>query len=466
MPYNGLREFLDQLELRGQLKRVKKEVDWNLELSHISWVNDIERKGPALLFENVKDYPDKRVAMSVLTSTERQALALELAPETRFMDVVKHWLGRIGQGISPRWVDSSPCKENILIGDDVNLYDLPAPWTSPMDGGRYLSTAGCLITRNLETGRINLGNYRGMIADRNKMPMLLTVSKDAEVDLRGYAKIGKPMPAAWATGVDPVLWLCSVHTFPPTVSEYDAAGAVRGEPVSVIKGETVDLPIPAGAEIVLEGEIAPGERMPEGPFGEWTGHYTESYPKEFFKVKAITYCNNPILWSTHPFIDSWSTMALTYTAALWSDLQRMGIRGIKIVYRPPAAGAITMAIISIEQMYPGHSTQVGLAAMCSVATHSLKVVIVVDDDIDPEDWEQVAWAIGMRCEPGRGAQIIKRGWTGPLDPSLPIGERVLTSRMLIDACVPYEWERKPERVVPDQEVINKIKSQWDQYFAV
>ena len=466
MPYEDLRDFLDQMEPKGQLKRIKKEADWNLEISHISWVNDLAMKGPALLFENVKGYPDKRVAMSVLTSRERQALALELAAETPFMDVVKHWRSRISQGISPRWVDRSPCKENIVTGDDVNLYDFPALWTSPKDGGRYLSTAGCLITRNLETGRINLGNYRGMIADRDKMAMLLTVSKDAEVDLRGYAKIGKPMPVAWATGVDPALWLCSVHTFPPTISEYDAAGSVRGEPVSVMRGETVDLPIPAGAEIALEGEIVPGERVPEGPFGEWTGHYTAGFPKEFVKVKAITYRNNPILWATHPFIDSWSTMTLTYTAALWSDLQRTGISGIKSVYRPPASGGITVAIISIEQMYPGHSTQVGLAAMCSVATHSLKVVIVVDDDIDPEDWEQVVWAIGMRCEPGRGAQIIGRGWTGPLDPSLPMGERVLTSRLLIDACVPHEWGEKPERVVPNPEMIEKIKSQWDQYFAL
>lgn len=468
MPYWGLRDFLEHLESKGQLQRVRKETDWNLEMSHVSQLND-KRNGPALLFENVKDYPGKRVAMSVLNSQEKMALALELPPESRLMDMARHWHERTtGQRVPPEWVDSSQCKENILVGKDVNLYDLPAPFMYPEDGGRYLGTAGCLICRSLETGRINVGTHRGMLIDRDKMTILLNLGKDAEIDLRAYVKAGKPMPVAWVTGVDPALFVCSANFFPHNVSEYDIAGGLRGEPVPVVKGEVVDLPIPAGAEIVVEGEIVPGEALPEGPFGEWPGYYAGkgTTPVDCITVKAITYRDNPILWAMTTVSAGRTVLTLGRTAGLWSDLHKMGIPGIKSVYCAPAGGGRMTVIISLEQLYPGHSTQVGLAALASVAgNYGLKIVILVDGDIDPENWEEVLWALSMRYQPDRGTQIIKRRKSTPLDPSLPLDARLLTSSVILDTCIPYEWERKPELTVMDKELVSRIESQWDQYFT-
>ncbi len=473
MPYDSLREFLDKLESEGELKRVKREVHWNLELSHIARLSE-SRRGPALLFESVKDHPGKRVVVNVLDSKERLALALEVDPHSRLLDLAKHWLTRVdSRRVPPEWVDSSADRDNISIGTDVDLYELPAPWFYPGDGGRYLGTAGCLITRNLHTGRINVGTYRGMIADKDKMTQVFMPSRDAEADLQAYADIGKPMPVAWVAGIIPEIFLCSSFVFPSGVSEYDLAGALRDKPIKVTKGKIVDLPIPVEAEIVLEGEIVPGKRLPEGPFGEFTGYYSgkkTSEPREYIEVKAMSYRDNPILWAStagSPVSDTHMMGSLCYTASLWSELQKTGIPGIKSVYCPPAGGGRMMAIVSLEQMYSGHPTQVGLAAFASVtgSNHGLKTVLVVDADIDPENIDQVLYAMSFRCQPERSVQIPGRSRLSLLEPPLPAEARLMTSRMLIDACLPYEWAEKPAPVVLDRETTGKIESQWDQYFT-
>jgi len=279
------------------------------------------------------------------------------------------------------------------------------------------------------------------------------------------------MPVAWVTGVDPALFLCSGTLFAPTGSEYDMAGALRGEPVEVTKGEIVDLPIPAAAEIVVEGEIVPGDTHREGPFGEHSGCYGESgVPQPVMRAKAISYRNNPILWATTvgiPSTDTHMLQSLNRTSSLWTDIENMGIPGIKGIYCPPAGSGRMLAIISVAQMYPGHSTQVGFAAFtCHTGNYGLKVVIVVDEDIDPENWEQVLYALSYRYQPERGTQILKRGRATPVDISQPRGEELLTSRVLIDACVPYEWEEKPKQVALDQEMVRKIRGQWNEYFAL
>lgn len=470
MPYKNLREFLDLLETNGLLKRVKNEVDWNLEMSHISKLNELEG-GPALLFENVRDCPGKCVAFSVLSTKERLALALGVDPASRFLDISRTWVSRIGgRRVPPKWVDWCLWDDNVLTGADVDLYQLPVLRFYPEDGGRYLGTAGCFITKSLETGRTNIGTYRSMVVDRNKMTFYPVVGRDSEIDLRGYAKIGQPMPVAWVTGVDPALLLCSASHVAPDVSEYDIAGALRGKPVDVTRGGIVDLPIPAAAEIVIEGDIMPGDMHPEGPFGEHSGCYGASPgPQPCITVKAISYRNNPILWATTvgmPITDTHMLMTLSYTGSLWNDIQNMGIPGIKGIYCPPAGGGRLMAIISLEQMYPGHSMQAGLAAFaCRAGNFGLKVVIVVDSDIDPENWGQVLYAFSYRYQPERGTQILRRGRASAVEISLPRDENLLTSRLLIDACIPYEWEEKLKPVVLDQEVVNKIRSQWSKYFA-
>ena len=474
MPYQDLRQFLARLEATDYLRRIRKEVDWNLELGHIAKINEEEHGGgKALLFENVKDYPGWRVLTSALTARERLALALELPTHMSLMNLSREWVDRIqGKRASPRWVDAGPCQENLIGEADVNLNNLPAPWFYPEDGGRYLGTAGFLISRNLDTGRVNLGTYRLMIVDDKRASIMIIKAKDAEIDLRGYAARKMPMPIAYVSGVDPVIFLCSSTLFGLTESEYDVAGALRGEPCEVVKARLSDLPVPATAELVIEGEIMPGQTLREGPFGEYTGHYSgkKDEAREFVQVKGITYRNDPILWATtvgEPITDTHMIMAVNRTASLWNDLKAMNIPGIKAVYGPPAGAGRMLVIIAMKPMYHGHSTQVGLAAFATVTgNYGLKTVIVVDDDIDPENMDHVIYALSFKFQPDFGTQIIKRGRSTPLDPSLPIGDaRFMTSRIILDCTTPYEWKEKPHQIFLDEKMAQHVKEHWNEYFG-
>jgi len=232
---------------------------------------------------------------------------------------------------------------------------------------------------------------------------------------------------------------------------------------------TNDIPVPATAELVIEGEIMPGETLPEGPFGEYTGHYSgKEFPKEYINVKAITYRTNPILWSTtvgKPVTDTHMIMAVNRTASLWNDLKAMNIPGIKAVYGPPASAGRMLVIISMKPMYHGHSTQVGLAAFATTTgNYGLKTVILVDEDIDPENMDQVMFALSFKFQPEFGTQIIKRGRSTPLDPSLPIDARDITSRIILDATIPYEWKNKPIPIELDKDMKKQVESRWDELF--
>ncbi len=475
MPYDDLRTFIDRLEDEGQLRHVRTPVDWNLELSHVAKLNEEQQGGGmALLFHDVKDHPGRRVFISALTARERLAIALDMPEDTSLMNLSHEWVERIhGNRVPPKEVESGPCKENILMGDAADLTQVPAPWFYPGDGGRYLGTGGFLITRSLRTGRLNLGTYRAMVGDTDKLCVYMIKAKDGEIDFRDYIEADEPMPVAYISGTDPTLFLCSSTLFGLDESEYEVAGALRGEPVKVVKAETSDLLVPATAEYVVEGEIWPGETIPEGPFGEYTGHYSGKGDEEqyYIKVKAITHRNDPILWSTtvgRPTTDTHMIMGVNRTASLWNDLKRMQIPGIKAVYGPPAAAGRMLVIISMKAMYHGHSTQVGLAAFASVTgNYGLKTVILVDDDIDPENMDQVMYALSFKYQPEFGTQILRRGRSTPLDPSLPRSNRFLTSRAILDCTTPYEWDEdeRPPRIFLDDDMAKHVTDNWDGYFA-
>jgi 4-hydroxy-3-polyprenylbenzoate decarboxylase len=237
--------------------------------------------------------------------------------------------------------------------------------------------------------------------------------------------------------------------------------------VDVIQGETVDLPIPATAEYVVEGYVDPEEFYEEGPFGEYTGYYSGvgTDPRNFIQITCITHRNNPIHWGTtvgRAVTDTHMTMALSYGATLWQQLNNMKIPGLKSCYCPPEGSGRFLAIISMTQMYPGHVDQVLTAAISTeMGAYGLKTVIVVDDDIDPWDISRVMYALSFRFQPNR-SQVIKRGRSTPLDPSLPISAREITGRLLMDATIPYEWKEKPIPIELDAEVVKKVKARWSE----
>ncbi|MDZ7700261.1 MAG: UbiD family decarboxylase [Deltaproteobacteria bacterium] len=285
--------------------------------------------------------------------------------------------------------------------------------------------------------------------------------------LKKYQAMKKPMPVAVVVGCDPVLFLMGAARLSATDSEYDLAGSIRGEAIEVVKAETNDLPVPATAEIVVEGEVDADKFMEEGPFGEYTGYYSGigSTPRNFIDVKCVTYRNNPIFWGTtvgRAVTDTHMTMALTYGSTLWQQLTAMKIPGIQAVYCPPEGSGRFLAIISLKQMYPGHADQVLTAAISTeMGAYGLKTVIVVDDDIEPWDIPRVMYALSFRFQPNR-SQVIKRGRSTPLDPSLPLGERHITGRLLLDATIPYDWDEKPLPIELDEKITQRVMDRWQE----
>jgi 4-hydroxy-3-polyprenylbenzoate decarboxylase len=280
------------------------------------------------------------------------------------------------------------------------------------------------------------------------------------------------MPACAIIGGDPLHIFAGAATVPGAKSGYDVVGTLRGAPVEVVKGQLSGLPITAAAEIVLEGEIDAEKLRNEGPFGEYTGYYTEELikpiPKPALEVKRVYYRNNPILWETsvgRPVGDQHMLYAFVRNASLWTELTTMKIPGIKTVYTMPEASGRFWVVISVQQMYPGHADQVAAAVIASnTGTYGIKGIIIVDDDISADDLPRVWWALGTRYNPARGTQIINRGRSTPLDPAIGSDEnKFITSRIIMDATIPFDWKVKPTEIKLTESVMAKVKARWKEY---
>jgi 4-hydroxy-3-polyprenylbenzoate decarboxylase len=465
-----LRDYIAALEKEGELHRVATEVDWNLELCHVSKVNE-EQKGPALLYENVKDY-DIPVFTSAFTTPKRLAICLEQDTSLSMSKLSKKWMELTTKKLIPPEMVSNPqVMENVLTGDDVDVEMFPAPWFYPEDGGRFIGTAVYLVTKDPETGWTNLGTYRMQILGKNVVGVQIIKGKHADFMLKQYEAMGKKMPAAAVIGCDPVLFLCGSTLVSSQTDEYDVAGSLRQAPVPVFESDLTGLKLPATAEVILEGYIDPKVLMDEGPFGEYTGYYSgnkgKEWPKPALQIERILHRNDPILWSTtvgKPINDIHMIQSLNRTATLWYDLETMRVPGIESVYIPPESCGRFWGIVSVRQKYPGHSNHVGNAVIASTTGHyGMKGVITVDHDIDADDWDRIMWALSTRFDPKRSAQIIDRGRSTPLDPGLPIEARDVTSRIILDACTPFEWQNKPNEIFMDRGVLTKVSERWADY---
>jgi phenylphosphate carboxylase beta subunit len=460
-----LRDYIAKCEQDGELQRIKAEVDWNLELSHIAKLNE-ERKGPALLFENVKGYKTP-VITSTCTTTQRLSIIMGMPKSSSLVDIMREWVKKAETKIPPKVVSTGPCKENKMTGDQVDLFKFPAPKFFPKDGGRFFGTAHFVVTKDPETGWVNVGTYRLQLLEKNILGTQFIKGKHSDIMLKKYQAMKKPMPVAVVVGCDPLLFIMGAARVSAFESEYDLAGSIRNGPIEVVKCETNDLIVPATAEIVVEGEVDAEKALAEGPFGEYTGYYSGvgADQRNFIKVNCVTHRNNPIFMATtvgRAVTDTHMTMALSYGATLWQQLVAMKIPGIKAVYCPPEGSGRFLAIISLKQMYPGHTDQVLTAAVSTeMGAYGLKTVIAVDDDIDPWDIPRVMYALSFRFQPNR-SQVIKRGRSTPLDPSLPIGQRDITGRLLLDATIPYDWKEKPIPIALDPDVVKRVQTRWSE----
>lgn len=475
MAQRDLREWLAAVEGFGELQRIEG-ADWNLEMAGISELVTREgRKKPALLFDKIKDYTAGNQALfSSLGSVRRTALTMEmpLPGDASSMDLVRALRDKLAsfQPTPPAYVDGGPVTENVQTGAEVDLWKFPAPFFHELDGGRYIGTGHAVITRDPEDGWVNLGSYRIMVVDKNTAAFHASAGRHGRLHRQKYWERGEPCPVAISVGHHPLMFLVSsCLDLAYGVSEYDYAGGFRGAGVEVIRGPYTGLPVPAWAEIVIEGDAVP-ETVLEGPFGEWCGYYANNalnpFPEPIIRVKSVMHRNNPVLSCAIPGKgdDSQIGRIAIKSALIWDQLVKAGISDVQGVWCHEAGGGQFLKIISLKQGYVGHAKQAALvASQCRMGAYLNRYVVVVDEDIDPSDTQEVLWAICTRSDPERDIDIIRRCWGSNADPRFAPGldKQLYNSMAIIDACKPFEWIKDfPPTAGYSPELREKLVKRW------
>lgn len=452
MPFSDLREFLAQLEEAGELRRISG-AHWNLEMGVISELS-FEHQGPALLFEDIVDYPrEYRVVTNLLSTVKRSLIALEWNPDQTIEEAMRFFKESYSsfKPAPPATVSWGPVLEHELIGDQVDLLQFPIPLWHELDGGRYIGTGDCVILRDPDNGRINVGTYRLEVHDHCSTGIYQGPENDGAKILRKYWEKGQAAPVAATFGQEPALFLASSGHLgtPPGVSEYELAGFVRRQAIEVIEGKLTGLPIPATAEIAIEGDILPPEveSRNEGPFGEYTGYYMASpVPEPVIRVKALYHRDHPILHGAPPFKpvrgSYASPLSMRSVTGMWRRFEREGIDGIRGIHHVASVGAL---VIQLQQESDDHVER--LIKALTAFRQPNRVFILVDEDIHVDDAKDVLWAIGTRCDPATGIHVdtIETEWI--FNPSLTVEQRrhkgkYPFSRMIINACRPYKLRKE------------------------
>ncbi len=470
--YHGLRDWIGIVDRLGQLKRVEGA---NVE-EDIGAITDVIQhtpEAPCVLFENVQGHSsDVSLLIGQFNRTDRIALTLGLPLGRSKIETSDGWRQKIRnfRPLPPREVKDGPIFENVKRGKDIDVTMFPTPKWHPEDGGRYIGTGSFDITRDPDDGWVNLGTYRVQLQDRDKVGYYISPGKHGRMHRQKYFDRNERMPVAMVFGSDPLLFLASCTEVPFGVSEYDWVGGVRGEPIDVIRGPITGLPLPADAEIVIEGFTSRDHMMQEGPFGEWTGYYGSGGREEpYIQIEALYYRNNPILVGSPPAQppDEQSRFrAVLRTALLRDELEKCAIPDIVGAWCHEVGGSRLFNVVSIKQRYPGHARQtLHVASQCRAGAYTGRYVVVVDEDVDPSNLEEVMWAVCTRSDPATSIDIIKRAWSTPLDPMITPTQRkqgdFTNSRALIDACRPYEWrDQFPPINVPPRGEREAARERW------
>jgi UbiD family decarboxylase len=473
MAYRDLRHFMDALEEARELRRVSVEVDWRYEVS--GWIrktDDMRPRGPALLFEKLRGYGnDYRLASGLIGSYKRFAMALGLPPDTLPAEIVSAFRDRIKTPLTPVVVSDGPCQENVHLGDAIDLLEFPVPWWSPRDGGRFIGTWHGVISKDLHTGIRNVGMHRVQVFDRNHTGIGTLAMAHISHHLRQRQRVGQPLEVAIVIGADETVPIVAGTGFPPDVDELALAGALRQEPLQLVKCKTVDVEVPASAEIVIEGVVSPTERHLEGPFGEWAGYHAGGVRlRPLLTVTAITHRNQPILRGCllgKPVTED----QFLYTIGIMAEALRMfeshGPEGVLAVNCPPEGVALASAIVQLQPRYVGHSLNAGRTLISSRVGSHLKTVVLVDDDIDPFDLGQVWWAINTRVQGSRDIEVFRFSTEPRSDPSVPRQNAEFGDKIIIDATKKLDHPYNPiygshwaPVCVPEPEIMDLVELRW------
>ncbi len=475
--YEDLRQWLDQVDAIGELARVDG-ADWNLEIGGLSEI-DYKKRGPALIFDRIKGYPaGYRVLTASTNSARRLGITLRMGAGHSDASLVAMLRGSpnrwedASKDFAPIYVGSGPVFENVMEGDDVDLLKFPTPFWHEMDGGRYIGTGVAVATIDPEERWVNLGAYRSMLVDKNHVALSIIQGKHGHIHNQKWMEREGRAPVAIHVGMDPLFMVLGGVEVPTGISELNYAGAIRGEPVKVVKSVVTGLPIIANAEIVLEGWIQKGDKTDEGPFGEWTGYYVGKVTKEpVLKVERVLYRNNPIMLGAPPAKPphDYSYMrTIMKSAMIFDALVAAGIPDVKGVYAPECGGGRMLVIVAIRQRYAGHARQAGfIASQCRAAAYMGKYTVVVDEDIDVTNLEDVLWAVCTRTDPATSIDFIRRAWASKAEPMLRHGQPPFNSRAIIDACRPYEWFGEfPKVAQADPAYLRELEQKWGDIFTI
>ena len=465
--YQDLREFITLVDKLGALRRIEG-ADPKFELGGITEVAAGLPDCPALLFERMQGCaPGFRVFTNATTTPARAALALGIDPALRPLDALKQWMKKRQTlaPLPPASVKTAPFLENSMRHGDVDLAKLPAPYWHRQDGGPFIGSGSLVVMRDPDEGWINASIYRVQVQNQTKVTIQFDhAGRHGAIIAKKYWDRGRSCPAAVVNGEDPSLFVAGFEYLSAGQSEYEFAGAIRGAPLAVIPGPHTNLPLPALAEIILEGELLPSsqEMLPEGPFGEFTGYYpAEQRPCPVMEVKAIHFRNDAILLGSPPMKPPRFHFGLPLRAAtIWSNLDDAGVTDVVGVWQHVSQ---LMTVVAIRQRYAGHAKRAGLIAAAN--SYMARLVVIVDDDIDPSNLPDVLWAVTTRCEPSEQIDIIRDAWSSALDPRIPAENKAagLTShsKAIIDACRPFAWKDKfPPTSSLTQDEARKIEAKW------
>jgi len=483
MKYKDLRDFIKQLEAKGELVRVAQEIDPNLEMTEIC-DRTLRAGGPAILFENPKgfDVPvlanlfgtPERVAMGMGEETvealrevgELLAFLKEPEPPKGLKDAWdKLPIFKQVLNIAPKVVSKASCQKIVLEGDDVDLTKLPIQTCWPGDAGPLITWA-LVVTKGPNKERQNLGIYRQQVIAKNKVIMRWLAHRGGALDYKEWmAKHpGEPFPVAVALGADPATILGAVTPVPDNLSEYGFAGLLRGDKTEVVKCLGSDLQVPASAEYVLEGYLLPGEEADEGPFGDHTGYYNEVDSFPVFTIERITHRKDPIYHSTYTGRppDEPAILGVALNEVFVPILKKQ-FPEIVDFYLPPEGCSYRMAVVSMKKQYPGHAKRIMLGVWSFLRQFMYtKFVIVTDDDVNARDWNDVIWAMTTRMDPARDTTIIENTPIDYLDFASPVSG--LGSKMGMDATNkwPGETDREwGEPIVMDESIKERVDEIWD-----
>ncbi|MDL0432374.1 4-hydroxy-3-polyprenylbenzoate decarboxylase [Marinobacter sp. TBZ242] len=483
MKYNDLRDFIDQLEKLGELKRVSVEVDPHLEMTEIC-DRTLRAGGPALLFENPKGYDmpvlanlfgtPKRVAMGMGQDSvtalrdigKLLAFLKEPDPPKGFRDAIEKLpMFRQVMRMSPKVLRSAPCQDVVIEKDQVDLYQIPVQHCWPGDAGP-LVTWPLVITRGPNKERQNLGIYRQQVIGRNRLIMRWLSHRGGALDFQEFQKAnpGKPYPVAVALGADPATILGAVTPVPDTLSEYAFAGLLRGGRTELVQCGLSDLQVPASAEIVLEGFIYPDDMALEGPFGDHTGYYNEVDQFPVFTVERMTHRKNPIYHSTYTGRppDEPAILGVALNEVFIPILQKQ-FPEIVDFYLPPEGCSYRLAVVTIKKQYPGHAKRVMMGVWSFLRQFMYtKFVIVTDDDVNARDWKDVIWAMTTRMDPTRDTTLVENTPIDYLDFASPVSG--LGSKMGMDATNKWPGETDREWGTPitmSDDVKKRVDDIWD-----